>query len=132
MDSNKKIVERVRHILLVVENLGQQLQEARAWAALWKRAARRYRDALHYITGCTVPVSWMPLQEELEAKDAEIERLQFDFTEAMRQYNAQQKRAYDAEAEIERLRVVLEDIKRCTNDAVAFMKASAALDPADD
>ena len=104
MDSNKKIVERVRHILLVVENLGQQLQEARAWAALWKRAARRYRDALHYITGCTVPVSWMPLQEELEAKDAEIERL----------------------------RVVLEDIKRCTNDAVAFMKASAALDPADD
>ena len=43
-----------------------ELEQAREWAALWKRAAKRYRDALHYISGGVVPVSWMPLQEELD------------------------------------------------------------------
>ena len=109
-----------------------ELEQAREWAALWKRAAKRYRDALHYISGGVVPVSWMPLQEELEAKDAEIERLLRKFAEKTALSNAMRDEITRLEtillesdiaakdAEIERLRGALEQAQmqeraRCLN-----------------
>ena len=102
----------------------ERCEEARAWAALWKRAAKLYHGMFHYIDKELRGPYAVILKAENQRQAAEIERLQFDYAEAMRQYNAQQKRACDAEAEIERLREALCQILAFSTDKRAADRAA--------
>ena len=43
MDDNEKVVQRIHQMCRLIESLGQELQDTRAWARLWKQAAKESR-----------------------------------------------------------------------------------------
>ena len=59
----------------IIERQGQQLQDARAWAALWKRAAKLYHRMFHYIDKELRGPYAVILKAENQRQAAEIERL---------------------------------------------------------
>ena len=86
-----KDAEVVHALFRKVESMSQQLQDARAWAALWKRAAKRYRHRAHRLSSAKLLIDGslarllcrgreyedfiLSQDADIAAKDAEIERL---------------------------------------------------------
>ena len=57
------------------EQVCQQLQDARAWARLWKRAAKLYRDMFQHLDRELCGPYAVILKAETQRQAAEIERL---------------------------------------------------------
>ncbi len=75
MDDNERAVQRVHQMCLVIENLGQELQDARCWAALWKQTAKINRKMFRFVDRELRGPYAAVLKAENQRKDAEIERL---------------------------------------------------------
>ena len=67
-----------------IEHQARQLQDARAWAALWKRAAKKHRRLLLMVSSADARIFQMVVRQnaetnavcqEIERQAAEIERL---------------------------------------------------------
>ena len=73
--SAAKSAEVVRGLCWEVERISGELQKARAWARLWKRAAKVFRRMAIYYHNLLYDNTYTgALKEENDRKDAEIER----------------------------------------------------------